>query len=770
MPGPTFLELARSIDRQLQGNIQYPSRAIVFGDSPFSITPDHDWIQADASGGNMSVLLPDATLVKGMPFGIKKTDASTNTVTVQSAVGGQKIDGAATKVLVNQNDYMIVVSDGTDYQIYSLTISASATGGAIYYQIEKIVKTDGVSTLVPVDGTLLNFTVAVDGECAFWAGGDWSGNQIFAGGSLNFRVDGVDYAPESFGLINGAGGDTITAQSLSPHISLFLTAGPHTVELVASQAGIGLNASAGTPLTLSVLFPGASSSVATPTPKAATLVVHPTPGIGDYTTIQNALNAIVALGGGYVLVREGSYDEQLTFPADIPIVMRGCGDDTVIAPTAAGEVFAFPNGLSQFTYVVLEDLKVTGDPTIAQTAFAYKDTSAFWRVITNRVQIEGVRKIDDVQAADTTYVNLFEVHHYRPNFIPTATAANNVLCDTAGAAGALNAPIGIHYHDAKFTDEMTASATGWHWDFDGDMIYHGVCWTNLGQNSDQDGLEVEGSLIAYTVGAVQLELHGASWPSAESVLNLTLIGALTVKLSGIYPGVWTNVLTNGSGCGLIVNSNNWDLNVNSSVSAQHTGVTVDILAGADDVRIGGNFGDAVLAAIRTAALRTIVKPSNFNMTAGCSVLEAGSADFTQVVTGSTGLTTGGSISVIGASSTINGNKTNVSYSSTADAYATVCLNTNPKSFVGIGSIQNTHATRSLTIKETVVDLNGNTASLETVVPALSQLLLDTMTGFVSGGVGTAYPPYVSYKAEVKSTTAGQSATYLFNFLGQGAVV
>ncbi len=41
--------------------------------------------------------------------------------------------------------------------------------------------------------------------------------------------------------------------------------------------------------------------------RAATLVVHPTPGIGDATTIEDAVAMIAVLGGGEIFLREGAY-------------------------------------------------------------------------------------------------------------------------------------------------------------------------------------------------------------------------------------------------------------------------------------------------------------------------------------------------------------------------------------------------------------------------------------------------------------------------------
>lgn len=403
---PTPLDVAASIDRVLRRNIQWPTRTVVFADSPVTVTTLDRSIFANAIGGAMVVNLPDATLNRGMFFEIKKTDISVNTVTIQCTVGGQTIDAAGAKVLIATNDFIVVESDGANYKIVALVISAPAGGGAVFYTVNKIVKTDGIATLVPVDGTLIPFNVAVDGECSFWAAGIWTGfSPGVAAGSLNFRIDGVDYAPLSWGWNNGSGGDFTSSESLSPHISLFLTAGPHTVELVASNTVLGLNASPANPLTLSVLFPAASFSTAAPTPKAATLVVHPVPGIGDFTTIQAALAAIVPLGGGYILVREGTYTPPVggyILPA-VPVEIIGCGSDfnvpsastTIDLGAAVDKVFSKVSKQQ----VKIADMTIVGTGIAGQTFFENNIGDGSNYLLVENVHVRDIQRCFDLPTA-----------------------------------------------------------------------------------------------------------------------------------------------------------------------------------------------------------------------------------------------------------------------------------------------------------------------------------------------------------------------------------
>ncbi|MFP5458689.1 MAG: hypothetical protein ACLGG7_08145 [Bacteriovoracia bacterium] len=64
----------------------------------------------DAGGGSVAVTLPSAASVTGRQYTIKKTDVSANTVTFASA-----IDGNALYDLAAQYDYVVIVSDGTQW-------------------------------------------------------------------------------------------------------------------------------------------------------------------------------------------------------------------------------------------------------------------------------------------------------------------------------------------------------------------------------------------------------------------------------------------------------------------------------------------------------------------------------------------------------------------------------------------------------------------------------------------------------------------------------
>lgn len=94
---------------------------------------------ASASGGAFTITLPTAVGVTGQSYTVKKTDVTANAVTI-ATTASQTIDGSANYVLYTPTSVLVVVSDGTNWQIMPSTYTpppslgvyrnaADATGG-----------------------------------------------------------------------------------------------------------------------------------------------------------------------------------------------------------------------------------------------------------------------------------------------------------------------------------------------------------------------------------------------------------------------------------------------------------------------------------------------------------------------------------------------------------------------------------------------------------------------------------------------------------------
>jgi hypothetical protein len=70
----------------------------------------------NAVAGDIDLTLPSATVASGNMYDFKKTDSSTNTVTLSGA-GSSTIDGSNIKIIESQYDNLTIISDGYDWFI-----------------------------------------------------------------------------------------------------------------------------------------------------------------------------------------------------------------------------------------------------------------------------------------------------------------------------------------------------------------------------------------------------------------------------------------------------------------------------------------------------------------------------------------------------------------------------------------------------------------------------------------------------------------------------
>ena len=76
---------------------------------------DGEALAVDASAGAVTITLPSPS--SGARVRVKKTDASSNTVTVQPS-GSETIDGASSHTISQKNEAYEYVSDGTNWLIW----------------------------------------------------------------------------------------------------------------------------------------------------------------------------------------------------------------------------------------------------------------------------------------------------------------------------------------------------------------------------------------------------------------------------------------------------------------------------------------------------------------------------------------------------------------------------------------------------------------------------------------------------------------------------
>lgn len=92
--------------------------SVITSTTNYTASAANDVILMDVTGGGLAVTLPDAAISEGVLLQVKKSDGSTNDVTIQTA--GGNIDGSATATLSGSGGArpgVALISDGANWFI-----------------------------------------------------------------------------------------------------------------------------------------------------------------------------------------------------------------------------------------------------------------------------------------------------------------------------------------------------------------------------------------------------------------------------------------------------------------------------------------------------------------------------------------------------------------------------------------------------------------------------------------------------------------------------
>ncbi len=586
----------------------------------------------------------------------------------------------------------------TSYELHFIDMTpgtGSGGGGTSITRAKDFVTYQGGDFAIPsgavpgvIAGTTYNLVLDVAGKVTFTLSSVFIGTGTTPQAKFGLRIDGVDYICASIVEANIGGTFATEDTPMGGVIGVTLGAGAHTIDWIgcSSNGTPKIQASGDVYATMDVDYPSLSGG--SRTPEAATFVVSPTAGVGDYMTIAQALAALPA-EGGYLLLREGTYSlsASCVLP-DKDVVIRGCGRGTFI-DLGSNAIAAFQVGFSR-TYK-FEDLLISGDLTAGQIGI---ETTA---VVTGQLTLLNVQ----IEIVET-------------GILDTNEGLQASLIDSEVVA---LTPI-----------NLGSAATG-------RIVIDGNCIITTFTGTDA---------ITFTTTPASLFVGPGS----------TISGNVAAQFGSIV-GCWligNVILSNGSGVSL----------------AGCRVTTGQIIATGVGHKVADCFLDTGggLDAIDMQATDCVVTGCRWVPPGGGEVMvrESGAAEDNRYDdnTDFTG-------SVLLGTATLNGAKRADSATNTADAYATIVDQKNQRGLVGIGTVVNTDGADSLTVKETATDAFGNTVSLETVVLFGDSYMLDPQTNLDDGGGNVAYPPFVEYKVEIKSTSAGNPASYEMHFASQGAI-
>ncbi len=109
----------------------------------YTVTAEVYWVRVDASGGARTISLPPVGEI-GRPIGFIKTDSSTNAVTIDAS-GSETINGATTQTLPTQYSAILIIDNGTSWDIL-MTCSDSIAVGFQWTGYEVGIQTQVITT------------------------------------------------------------------------------------------------------------------------------------------------------------------------------------------------------------------------------------------------------------------------------------------------------------------------------------------------------------------------------------------------------------------------------------------------------------------------------------------------------------------------------------------------------------------------------------------------------------------------------------------------
>ena len=434
--------------------------------------------------------------------------------------------------------------------------------------------------------------------------------------------------------------------------------------------------------------------------EAATFVVHPTAGVGDYTTIQDALNNLPA-EGGLILVREGTYNisATITLP-NKPVTIMGCGVQSTVIDLGSNAIYAFTAAFTgtAFQTQKFENLTITGDGTLNQKGFFFDDPSFFTQFSLKHVFVTNVDVMvddDNSSGVDFDYVA-------------------STLADRAGV---------LHYEGVASNGTLWISNCTWE-NVNGAIKRGGIsgapfvnitnCRLDSGTTMDLGRAQVTGSRFA---------ADGAS----NKKVSMGDVRGAEMSSCEFRGGAYLEFTTGP--CTAVGN-----------IFRDSPTRAIDVLVAITSGTISGNLFTWATEAVRNAG-SGVVASGNQN----AKVTETGSANnnrYTDITSTST---------ILGAGSTVEGvRRYDQTGGSTTGSFVSLFTHTNLKAVLGIGTIENTGTTsgNDMEVRETVTDAFGVTDSITTTVAAGDSYLLDPQTNF-----DTARPPYLSYQVEVRHPVA-----------------
>lgn len=462
---------------------------------------------------------------------------------------------------------------------------------------------------------------------------------------------------------------------------------------------------------------------------AATRVVDPA-GNGTDLTIATAITNLPA-AGGTIFLKQGVYTiaATLVLPGSKNVLIKGAGKGATVLNLTTAAIPLFQIGAAATGKYAVRDLTATGDGATAQT---FLDLASAVDVVVENVDANAFHDIvDDSAGAEVVFRNCSFAMPFSGTcsfWRGTGPAGTLVWIYTEATLGTATNSAIVGNPEWEATDSYIGGP--------GASIYAvgQIIWQTFRLDSAEVTVSVGNSRIdECDFNNAGIIFTGDSNVVGDSVfLGGSPASFLALRFGGVQNVVSGNAFNGGST------------------------TAIDILAAATETVISGNrFFPSYFTCVKNAASSCVVSGNS-----GIQVIESGAANNNRY----TGNTVFSASVIIGADSVVEGvRRKDVVGGTTTDVFVDQFVHANAKGLSGGGSLKNTGGVNSLTVRLTATDVYGTTDTQDTPVP-----FGGAATWSIANAVGTALPPFVSYKASVKSTTPGSPTTFTLHHATGGA--
>jgi hypothetical protein len=411
-------------------------------------------------------------------------------------------------------------------------------------------------------------------------------------------------------------------------------------------------------MTLSIFPVAGSGSGVSSLRKPVTFVVSNDQGVGDYTTIADAISNLPA-EGGLIAVREGTYilASTINLP-DKSVKIVGCGMGTTVLsmPAFVGPMFKVSDGLTAFRRYEISGFSAVGGGVAGQEFWRFDDANGRGDCVACSISISGIETFVNWTKYDETYSRQSNIWIDYSQVTPLSAGA--ILVKAAHPGGTFAGAIGLRSSNTLWSEPGVYPPAPWSGDADCDIwISYSQASPNLLVGTKFNGIMFRACLF-WCQGNGDVKFFGNGWDTWDFIDGAS---SISPNVPSFPQDTDTRIVFGGGNpklTGLVSYGVSLSFEEEPDISGYHGFGNFGANPFVEFTSTGGGSFDGMFSSISgigtclklSGAKNVRISATFLGLVAGQNtVVETGAAD-NNIGTGCIGLSTGAGMTIIGANS------------------------------------------------------------------------------------------------------------------------